>query len=162
MSAKRRRLERPRPRRRLGEFGDAARIYEDILDDEAVDAPAIWLSLANAALAGGDRKRAAEAFLHLYYEFPLSEHAVQAEGPLQTLPEVQPIATGNARYKLEMGRGERLFGSTPLSGGAQQLSSAQAARDRATMMPSSSRCGSPRSSTSRAVTATRARRFGRS
>ena len=45
------------------------------------------------------------------YEYPLSEHAVQAESPLQTLPEVQPIATGNKRYELEMGRGERLFAS---------------------------------------------------
>ena len=95
----------------LGDYEDAADIYEDILDDAAVDVPAIWLSLAQAALADGDRKRAAEAFLHLYYEFPLSEHAVQAEGPLQSLPEVQQIATGNARYKLEMGRGERLFAS---------------------------------------------------
>jgi soluble lytic murein transglycosylase len=95
----------------LRDFGDAAKIYKDILDDAAVDVPAIWLSLANAALADGDGKGAAEAFLHLYYEFPLSEHAVLAESPLQTLPEVQQIATGNARYKLEMGRGERLFAS---------------------------------------------------
>jgi soluble lytic murein transglycosylase len=94
-----------------GDFEEAATIYEDILKEEAVDAPAIWLSLANAALAAGERKRAAEALLHLYYEFPLSEHAVQAEGPMQALPEVQPIATGNGRYKLELGRGERLFGS---------------------------------------------------
>ena len=95
----------------MGDFDDAAEIYEDILEDEAVDQPAIWLSLANAALAGGDRKRAAEASAHLYYEFPLSEHAVQAEGLLQTLPDVQQIATGNKRYTLEMGRAERLFGS---------------------------------------------------
>jgi soluble lytic murein transglycosylase len=95
----------------LGAFGDAVEIYEDILDAAAVDVPAIWLSLATAALADGDRTRAVEAYLHLYYELPLSEHAAQAEGPLQTLPEVQQIATGNMRYKLEMGRGERLFGS---------------------------------------------------
>ena len=95
----------------LSDHGDAAKIYKDILDHVAVDAPAIWLSLANAALADGDPRRAADAYLHLYYEFPLSEHAAQAEGPLQTLPEVQQIATGNARYKLELGRGERLFGS---------------------------------------------------
>jgi len=93
----------------MGDFGDAAKIYEDILDEAAIDVPAIWLSLANAALADRDPKRAAAAYLHLYYEFPLSEHAVQAEGPLQTLPEVQQIAPGNTRYKLEMGRGERLF-----------------------------------------------------
>jgi len=95
----------------LGEYRDAANIYEDILGDAAVDAPAIWLSLANAAKADGNGKRAAAAYLHLYYEFPLSEHAAQADAPLQTLPDVQQIATGNARYKLEMGRGERLFGS---------------------------------------------------
>jgi len=94
-----------------GDFGHAAKIYEDILDEAAVDVPAIWLSLANDALADGNPKRAAAAYLHLYYEFPLSEHAVQAEGPLQTLPEVQQIAAGNTRYKLEMGRGERLFSS---------------------------------------------------
>jgi soluble lytic murein transglycosylase len=95
----------------MGDFDAAIDIYEDILKEKPVEAPAIWLSLANAALADGDRKRAAEAFLHLYYEFPLSEHAQQAEGPLQTLPEVQQIETGNERYKLEMGRGERLFGA---------------------------------------------------
>ena len=95
----------------MGDHGDAVRIYHGILEHTAVDAPAIWLSLANAALADGDRKQAAEAFLQLYYEFPLSEHAPQAEGPLQTLSEVQPIAAQNPRYKFEMGRGERLFGS---------------------------------------------------
>ena len=100
----------------LGDHGDAVEIYGDLLDEEppsglGQDLPAVYLSLANAAVADGDRKRAADAFLHLYYEFPLSEHAAQAEGPLQTLAEVQRIARGNARYKLEMGRGERLFGS---------------------------------------------------
>ena len=95
----------------LGRFGEAARIYDDILDGAAVDVPAIWLSLATASQADGDNKRAAEAYLRLYYEYPLSEHAVQAESPLQTLPEVQPIAAGNKRYELEMGRGERLFAS---------------------------------------------------
>jgi soluble lytic murein transglycosylase len=96
----------------LGDYDGAAKTYDGILDeDAAVDRPAIWLSLANAAMAAGDAKRAAAAYLNLYYEFPLSEHAAQAEGPLQTLAEVQPVAAGNARYKLELGRGERLFGS---------------------------------------------------
>src|SRR5688500_775078 len=34
----------------MGKFGDAAKIYDDILDEAAIDVPAIWLSLANAAL----------------------------------------------------------------------------------------------------------------
>jgi soluble lytic murein transglycosylase len=94
-----------------GDYDDAVEIYENILAGKAVDAPAIWLSLATAALADGDQKKAADAFLHLYYEFPFSEHAPQAEGPLQTLPGVQQIAAGNSRYKFEFGRGERLFAS---------------------------------------------------
>ncbi|HKY20011.1 MAG TPA: hypothetical protein VJM31_02230, partial [Vicinamibacterales bacterium] len=99
----------------LGDHGAAVDTYEDLLKDKSrppgSDAPAVWLSLANASLADGDRRRAAEAFLHVYYEFPSSEHAAQAEGPLQTLAEVQPIAMNNMRYKLELGRGERLFAS---------------------------------------------------
>ena len=95
----------------MGDYDEAVKIYEQILAGKAIEAPAIWLSLATAALADGDRRKAADAFLHLYYEFPLSEHAPQAEGPLQTLADVQQIAAGNPRYKFELGRGERLFGS---------------------------------------------------
>src|SRR4030095_3229859 len=47
----------------------------------------------------------------LYYEYPFNDLAAQAEVPLQSLSAVQPIQSGNQRYKLEMGRGERLFGS---------------------------------------------------
>jgi soluble lytic murein transglycosylase len=93
----------------MGDHGAAVEIYEELLEAKAFDAPAIWLSLANAALADGDRRQAAAAFLHLYYEFPQSEHAAAAEGPLQTLAE--PVGPGNTRYRLELGRGERLFGS---------------------------------------------------
>ena len=95
----------------MGDYKGATKVYEGLLKSDAVDQPAIWLSLATAALADGDRGRSAEAFLRLYYEHPLSEHAAQAEEPLQTMAEVQPIETGNQRYKLELGRAERLFGS---------------------------------------------------
>jgi soluble lytic murein transglycosylase len=99
----------------MGDHDAAVDIYEDLLEGEAApggdEAAAIWLSLANAAQASDDPSRAAEAYLHLYYEFPLSEFAARAQRPLETLPQVQPVAAGNARYKLELGRGERLFGS---------------------------------------------------
>lgn len=95
----------------MRDYDGAVNIYERVLADKAIDEPAIWLSLATAALADNDRRRAADAYLRLYYEFPLSEHALQAEDPLQTMAEVQPIASGNTRYKLELGRGERLFRS---------------------------------------------------
>ena len=44
----------------MGDHDDAVDIYEDLLENDAIDTPAIWLSLANAALADGDRKRAGE------------------------------------------------------------------------------------------------------
>jgi soluble lytic murein transglycosylase len=95
----------------LGDYDRAVRIYERLLQGAVVDEAAIWLSLATAAEAAGNRKLAAEAYLRLYYEFPLNELASQADGPLQTLAEVQQIETGNTRYRLELSRAERLFAS---------------------------------------------------
>jgi soluble lytic murein transglycosylase len=94
----------------LKDYQAEAKIYERLLASKSVDEPAIWLSLAAASVAAGNRPRAAEAYLHLYYEFPTADLAEQALGPLSTMPEVQPIEPGNTRYKLELGRGERLFG----------------------------------------------------
>jgi soluble lytic murein transglycosylase len=98
----------------LGDYGAATTIYERLLKGKSIDEPAVLLSLATAAAAGDDRKRAAEAYLRLYYEHPFSEFAAQAEGPLQsmvTAGDVQAIEAGNLRYRLELGRAERLFGA---------------------------------------------------
>jgi soluble lytic murein transglycosylase len=97
--------------RGLHEYGAEAKVYERLLAGKSVDEPATWLSLATAEMADGNRARAVEAYLHLYYEFPTSDLADQAQGPLATMAEAEPIQTANARYKLELGRGERLFGS---------------------------------------------------
>jgi peptidoglycan lytic transglycosylase len=94
----------------LKDYKAEADIYDRLLASKPIDEPAIWLNLAVASLAGGNRARAAEAYLHLYYEFPTADLAEQALGPLSTMPEVQPVQPGNTRYKLELGRGERLFG----------------------------------------------------
>jgi soluble lytic murein transglycosylase len=98
----------------VGDYDTAANLYERLLRAKPIDEPAILLSLATAATASNERKHAAEAYLRLYYEYPLSEFAPQAEGPLQSLTstgDVQPIEYGNTHYKLELGRAERLFGS---------------------------------------------------
>jgi soluble lytic murein transglycosylase len=84
-------------------------VYERILKGKAIDQASIWLSLAVAFQASGNQPRAAEAYLHLYYEFPTDELAEQALGPLNSMPEVQPIS-GDTRYALELGRAERMFG----------------------------------------------------
>lgn len=98
----------------LGDYSAAAKIYERLLRGKPIDEPAILLSLATAAAADNDRKRASEAYLRLYYQHPFSEFAPQGESALQTpglAGEIQPIENGNTRYKLELARAERLFGS---------------------------------------------------
>ena len=94
----------------LRDYSAQVKTYERLLTLKPIDEPAIWLSLATASIAEGNRARAAEAYLHLYYEFPTADLAEQAQGPLNTMSEVLPIESGNVRYKLELGRGERLFG----------------------------------------------------
>lgn len=96
--------------RGMKDYDAETKIYEQVLKGNPIDEPAIWLSLATASLAGGDRARSAEAYLHLYYEFPTNDLAEEAAGPVGSMPEVQPIEYGNTRYKLELGRAERLFG----------------------------------------------------
>jgi soluble lytic murein transglycosylase len=94
----------------LKDYGAEVKVYERLLKQKSIDEPAIWLSLATAAAANGDRARSAEAYLHLYYEFPTADLAEQALVPLGSMAEVQPIGAGNKRYTLEMGRAERMFG----------------------------------------------------
>ena len=94
----------------LKDYDAEVKVYERLLKEKSIDEPAIWLSLATAATASGNRARAAEAYLHLYYESPTNDLAEQALGPLSSMPEVQAIDSGNTRYKLELGRGERMFG----------------------------------------------------
>jgi soluble lytic murein transglycosylase len=96
--------------RGLKDYDAEVAVFERLLQTKPVDEPAVWLGLAIASEAGGERARAAEAYQHLYYDFPTSDLAAQAEGPLSSMPEAQPISTGNNRYQLELRRGERLFG----------------------------------------------------
>ena len=95
----------------LGEFGAAAKIYADILDGSRRRCAG---HLAESGQCG-PRGRRFQARSRGVPAFVLRVSTQRARctgrGPLQTLPEVQPIATGNPRYKLELGRGERLFAS---------------------------------------------------
>jgi soluble lytic murein transglycosylase len=93
----------------LKDYDAEVGVYERLLKGKAIDETAVWLSLATASMAAGRPARAAEAYLHVYYDSPTNALADQAAGPLATMPEVQPIAAGNVRYKLELGRAERLF-----------------------------------------------------
>src|SRR5262245_50577644 len=61
-----------------GDRAAAVRIYERLAQDKAAVSDDILSRLGRAALAAGDRRRAAEAFARVYYEFPLTDAAIAA------------------------------------------------------------------------------------
>ena len=94
----------------LGESSAALNIYERLAKEKTTAPDDVLMRLAKAAKAAGDREKAAEAYSRVVYEFPFSDLAVTASAELETLP-VAPITPGSTRYKLELGRAERLFGA---------------------------------------------------
>ena len=105
----------------LGDQAAAAAIYERLSADKTTAPDDILMRLGRTAKASGDTEKAGRAFGRVYYEFPLSDLSSRASGELEALPNVQPIAPGNGRYKLEMGRAERLFRQQTLRAGAHRL-----------------------------------------
>ena len=95
----------------LGDQTGAAEIYERLSKTKTTAPDDVLMRLGRAARAARDTSRAANAFARVYYEFPLSDLSPLAGAELETLPNVQPIAPDTGRYKLELGRAERLFGS---------------------------------------------------
>ena len=90
-----------------GDHAAAAAMYEKLAAQKGVATEDILARLARAAQAGGDRKRAAEAWLRVYYEFPLSDAAKYAA---EALPSYQDIVV-RTDYKRDLGRALMLFGA---------------------------------------------------
>ena len=95
----------------LGNPADAVRIYERLLKGRLSNVEDVYMRLGRAARAANDDSKAAEAFAHVFYEFPLGENAAIAGAELNTLTGLQPLTAGSQRYKVELGRAERLFGA---------------------------------------------------
>jgi peptidoglycan lytic transglycosylase len=89
-----------------GRHAAAAEIYERLSTHKSVSPEDILSRLARAAIAAGDRKRAGDAWLRVYYEFPLSEDAKAAADALVPL---QDLVTKN--FKRDLGRALILFGA---------------------------------------------------
>jgi soluble lytic murein transglycosylase len=90
-----------------GDSAGAADSYERLGSLKTPSPEDALLRLGRAALAAGDRRRAAAAFLRVYYEFPLTDAATSAAdalGPLQ-----DQIVRAN--YKADLGRALILFGA---------------------------------------------------
>jgi soluble lytic murein transglycosylase len=92
-----------------GDARAAADAYAMVADGKPLMPEDVLSKLARARQAAGDLPGAAKAWARLYYEFPSSDEAALAKTELDQANAWQPLEAGNARYKLELGRGARLF-----------------------------------------------------
>ena len=90
-----------------GDHSAALSIYERLADDKTAVNDEVLSRLGRVALAAGDRKKAAEAYLRLHYEFALTDAAMAAGEQLALLQD-QLVRTG---YKADLGRASMLFGA---------------------------------------------------
>jgi soluble lytic murein transglycosylase len=94
----------------LGDQSAALEIYERLAKTKTTAPDEVLMRLGRVARAAGNADKAVEAFMRVVYEFPFGDLAPVASSELETLP-APPLAPGTNRYKLELGRAERLFGS---------------------------------------------------
>ncbi len=94
----------------VGDQSAAMEIYSRLAATKTTAPDDVLLRLGRAAKAAGDLDHATDAFQRVVYEFPFSDLALVASNELESLP-LAPIAPGSTRYKLELGRAERLFGA---------------------------------------------------
>jgi soluble lytic murein transglycosylase len=90
-----------------GEYRDAVNIYQRLADTKGLVTDDVLTRLGRAALADGDRKTAAQAYVRLYYEFALTDAATAAASQLQSLQD-QIVKSG---YQADLGRAVMLFGA---------------------------------------------------
>ncbi len=89
---------------------DAKRAYETLKDlsEDKVSAPEdVLVKLARAAELAGNRDDALKAYRRVYYEYPLSTQASDAQAGLLRLQTVDTLAPD--RFKQELARAEKLF-----------------------------------------------------
>jgi soluble lytic murein transglycosylase len=90
-----------------GDHAAALAQYEALAANKSIAPEDILSRLARAALAAGNRSRAAEAYVKIYYEFPLSDAAAAAEAAMASLQDL----IVRKDYKADLGRALILFGA---------------------------------------------------
>jgi soluble lytic murein transglycosylase len=85
----------------------AVEIYSRLAAEKHSASDEVLARLGRAAVAAGDRPKAAEAFVRLYYEHPLSSSAATAETELKAL---QDLVTRRG-YDADLGRAQILYGA---------------------------------------------------
>jgi soluble lytic murein transglycosylase len=89
------------------DYAAAARWYERLAADQAAVSEEILTRLGRAALAAGDRRKAADAYLRVYYEFALTDAATAAAPELASLSD----QLERTSYTSDLGRAQMLFGA---------------------------------------------------
>jgi soluble lytic murein transglycosylase len=90
-----------------GDHARAVEIYRRLAGEKHTVNEDVLSGLGRAAMAMGDKKAAAEAYLRLYYEFALTDAATSAATQLEALKD-SITRTG---YTADLGRAEMLFGA---------------------------------------------------
>jgi soluble lytic murein transglycosylase len=95
----------------LGQFAEAARLYEmaSMLKTSAPDV--VLTRLARTLTSAGDTAKALATYRRVYYEFPLSELSDGARAQILQLTGLNEQARLRQDFSLELGRAQRLFGS---------------------------------------------------
>jgi soluble lytic murein transglycosylase len=91
----------------LGDADGAVAAYEQLAADKLAVNEDVLLRLGRTALAAGDRRKAAEAFLRVYYEHALTDAAIEAGSSLMTLQDV----LNRTGYQADLGRAAQLYGA---------------------------------------------------
>jgi soluble lytic murein transglycosylase len=91
----------------LGDYKAAVSIYEELVESKTTVNEDVLSRLARAAFAANERKKAAEAYLRVYYEFPMSDAAIGAETQLEALRDHYTRVS----YKADLGRAQLFYGA---------------------------------------------------
>jgi len=94
----------------LADLDAALAVYTRLAATKTSAPDDVLMWIGRTARALGDNERAADAYSRVLYEFSFNDTATAAATELETLP-LAPMTYGSARYKLELGRGERIFGA---------------------------------------------------
>ena len=89
----------------LGDEPAALAVYERLSAMKTLAPDEILMKVGKAAQAVGNTEKAQAAFERVYYDFPLSDLADEAESQLNGTP----ISAGSTRLRQELARADRLF-----------------------------------------------------
>ena len=90
-----------------GDAAVAADILDDVSDDTLIEPEELFVRLGTALEAAGETEKALVAYRRVYYQYPLSTQAVDAQTAIERLETPSRIAPD--RFKRELERGEKLF-----------------------------------------------------